>query len=93
MHDTKTILVVNDHPAMQDLLRSFSMDSLWSVETVPGPVEALNRILQKPYDLVLTGLRTSGETTPEVRGLTRERCTLYERGSRGQTGCKGRASK
>lgn len=66
MDDIKTILVVNDHPAMQDLLRSFPKDRNWSLEIVPGQEEALQRLRERPYDLILTGFATSGEEDVEL---------------------------
>jgi two-component system, OmpR family, response regulator len=66
MNDTKTVLVVNDDPAMQDLLNAFPAVLQWRVETVPDSTEALKRIRAKPDDLVVTGLGTSGQSDVEL---------------------------
>ena len=65
MTETKKVLLINDHPAMLDLLNAFPANQ-WITETVPDSVEALARIHEKVYDLVVTGLGTSGQSDVEL---------------------------
>lgn len=66
MKQPQTLLVVNDHPDMQDFLDSMSDDHAWNVETVQSASEALKLIQRDSYGLVLTGLGSSWQNDIEL---------------------------
>jgi CheY-like chemotaxis protein len=60
MPDKKSIFVVDDDPAIHDLLRTELLSTNWSVESSRDLQDALTSLKDKAYDLVLTGMNTSG---------------------------------
>src|SRR5690348_7283791 len=61
-----TVLVVNDHPSMQELLNAFPAGRGWNFETASNSTEALQRIKNKPYELVITSLASSSDKDVEL---------------------------
>jgi CheY-like chemotaxis protein len=56
----KSLLVVDSDQTMPNLIRACLPKAHWRIEFAQDSSEALNRLSCKPYDLVLTGLRTTG---------------------------------
>lgn len=61
----KTVLIVDDDPEVHVLLRSMLKDTDWETESVPGGDEALARLGEKAYEIVLTDI-----LMPGMDGLT-----------------------
>jgi anti-sigma regulatory factor (Ser/Thr protein kinase)/CheY-like chemotaxis protein len=59
MHAHRAVLIVDTDPAMHELVHSSLPTSHWDIEFAAGPSEALSRLGQRSYDLVITGPRTS----------------------------------
>jgi DNA-binding response OmpR family regulator len=57
----KTILVLDDDASTHRLLASVLSDKDWNVQTAKDAADALSQIQMNRFDLVLTGLKTSGE--------------------------------
>ena len=60
MPDKRIVLVVDDDPVIQRLVRTVLSSPEWTVEISCDSQDAFARLKDKPYDLVLTGLSTSG---------------------------------
>ena len=60
MAPTKSILVVDDDPAIHALLQAVLASPDWQVEAAQDGQEALSRVRVKDYDLVLTDVRMPG---------------------------------
>jgi DNA-binding NtrC family response regulator len=60
------ILVVDDEPIACKRLKTALESAGWAVETVPSGEEALARLNQKTFDVVVTDLRMEGVNGLEV---------------------------
>ena len=60
MTTPKAILVVGDDPTIHELITNTLSSSEWTVERSSDSLDALTRVERQPYDLILTGVRTSG---------------------------------
>lgn len=74
MPDKKSIFVVDDDPAIHDLVRTALSPPEWSVEISRELQDALTLLKDKAYDLILTGMKTSGfEDVDLLRRLRKAR--------------------
>jgi GAF domain-containing protein/CheY-like chemotaxis protein len=55
--DGHVALVVEDEPAVQDMVVALLRDSGWSVDVAPGGTAALARLREHRYDLIVTDIR------------------------------------
>ena len=62
---THTLLIVDDDPEMHELIRVMLKDTSWSPESATNGEDALSRLQQKSYDVVLTDI-----LMPDMDGLT-----------------------
>ncbi len=60
MRARKSILVIDDDPAIQQLIRTSLPTPQWRIEFARDSSRALSRLSRRSYDLVLTGPRTTG---------------------------------
>ena len=72
----KRVLVVDDNPDLLESLGILVMDIGYDVETAAGGVEALSKVDQGKFDLVLTDFRMPGmdgaQLTEEIKKRRRE---------------------
>src|SRR5437016_4029582 len=61
----KTVLVVDDDPEVHTLLESMLQDTEWGMESTNGGEEALARLADRDYDVILTDI-----LMPNMDGLT-----------------------
>lgn len=74
MPTLKNILVVDDDPAIHELLHAVLESPEWHVETAHDGLEGLARLKAKAYDLVLTDVRMPGMDGLELlKRIRRER--------------------
>ena len=62
---THSLLIVDDDPEMHELIGVMLKDTSWSPESATNGEDALSRIQQKSYDVVLTDI-----LMPDMDGLT-----------------------
>ena len=56
----KTLLLVDDDSSIHELVRAILADESWEVEAVSSGEEALAKLANRSYDLVLTDIRMPG---------------------------------
>jgi PleD family two-component response regulator len=70
----RDILVLDDDESTRQLLSRVQLDQDWTIHFAKDTADALLRIQAKPFDLVLTGLKSSGQkdvrTLRQIRGFT-----------------------
>ena len=66
------VLAVDDDPAQRALLRRWLTHFGCEVETAPDGIEALARLREQPYDVLLTDLRMPGIDGLQLLAMARE---------------------
>jgi len=72
MHASKSILVVDDDPAIHQLLKTMLASPAWDVDSALDGEEGLALVHTKQYDLVLTDVRMPGMDGLELLRRIRE---------------------
>jgi CheY-like chemotaxis protein len=62
----KTVLLVDAQSPVEDMLKSILKPAVWKIEHARDNREALALAQAKPYDLILTGEKTSGKDDVEL---------------------------
>lgn len=62
----KTVLVVDADPAVSEMLSAVLSPKGWSIQNAPDNRAVLDLIERRPFDLIITGERTSGREDVEL---------------------------
>ena len=72
MKQTGEILILDDEPIVGDRLKPALEKCGYSVETLTDSQEAIDRLTQKRYDLLITDLKMSGPSGLDVLRFVKE---------------------
>jgi CheY-like chemotaxis protein len=74
-----TILVVDDEPDVAELLAAMLALDQHQVDTAANGTEALRRVLERSYDVIVSDMKMPGMSGAELYGEIARRCPGVER--------------